>query len=77
MTKNKLQTACGQEMIQLLEQISLENREAIDLNIPAAVLSKASLSKGAQRNFDRLMQVFQLTKCGPRKDFVAELDAKL
>ena len=32
MAKNKLQNKCDGEMVQLMEQMSLENREAIDQN---------------------------------------------
>ena len=74
MVKNKLQSQCGQEMVQLLEQISLENKEAVEQGLPSDLLSKANLSKAAQRNFDRLAQILLLTGSGPRADFVAEIE---
>ena len=74
MVKNQLQDKCGQEVIQILEQNSLENRESNGKNFPLEVLSKANLSKGAQRNFEKLMQVFQKTQTGPRADFVSEIE---
>jgi len=49
MAKNRLQNKCDNEMVLLLEQISLENREAVDQNFSRETLSKKDLSKGAQR----------------------------
>jgi len=65
MMKNQLQNQFGAEMIQLLEQMSLENQQAIVCNFPLNVLSKKNLSLGAQRNFDRLIKIFQTTKTAP------------
>ena len=65
MVKNQLQNKCGAEMIQLLEQMSLENQQAVSCNFPLDIFSRANLSLGAQRNFDRIMQVFKRTKTSP------------
>lgn len=58
MAKNKLQTKCDTEMVQLLEQMSLDNREAIDQNFSKDVLSRDNLSLGAQRQLETLLKVF-------------------
>ena len=58
MAKNKLQTKCDTEMVQLFEQMSLDNREAIDQNFSKDVLSRDNLSLGAQRQLETLLKVF-------------------
>ena len=45
----------------MLEQVSLENRETAERQIPPNVLNKTNLSKGTQRTFDNLIKVFQRT----------------
>ena len=74
MVKNSLQEQCGQEMIQLLEQISLENKESSEQNFPIKMFSKENLSRGAQRNFDNLMKILSKIDSGPRPNFVEEIE---
>ena len=64
-------------MSTLLEQISLENREAIDQNFSNDVMSKASLSRGAQRQVDTLCNIFKKTGSGPRENFQGEIMTKV
>lgn len=77
MVKNQMQTKCGQEMTQVLEQISLENREAVENSFPLDVLSRANLSKGAQRTFDNILEIFRLMKMGPQVEYRLELESQL
>ena len=77
MVKNQMQERCGKEMIQLLEQISLENQHGVQNTFPLNVLSRASLSKGAQRNFDQMMEILKVMKVGPQAEFLLELQSQL
>ena len=64
-------------MVQLLEQLSLDNRQKIDQNFTQGVLSKENLSLGAQRQLENLCQIFQRTGSGPRNDFLSEIQTKI
>ena len=50
---------------------------AVQTNFPLHVLSRASLSKGAQRNFDSLMHLFDKTGVSPTVNFRSELELAL
>ena len=41
------------------------------------MLSRANLSKGAQRNFDKMMEIFSLVKVGPQVDFNLHVQSEL
>ena len=50
MVKSQLQEKCTQEMMEVLQKISLENEQSSRMNIPLELLNKASLSEAAQRD---------------------------
>ena len=66
MIKNKMQTEFTKEMVQVLEQGSMESQQTSQSYFPLELLNKQHLSKGAQRNFDQLVEVMQTMKVGPK-----------
>ena len=73
MVKSQLQEKCTQEMIEVLQKISLENEQSSRMNIPLELLNKASLSEVAQRDLASVSKLLQLTKTAPRPKFNVEL----
>ena len=57
MIKNKMQTEFTKEMVQVLEQNSMESQQTSQSYFPLELLSKQNLSMGARRNFDQLVEV--------------------
>ena len=73
MVKSQLQESCAQEMVEVLQKISLENEQSSRMNIPLELLNKASLSEAAQRDLASVSKLLQLTKTVPRPKFHIEL----
>ena len=51
----------------------MQNKESSSQAFPLEVLNKKKLSLAAQRNFDRLLKIFEVTKTGPKAEFLPDM----
>ena len=77
MAKNRLQSHLTTNMLSVLDHNTAHSMDSVSNHFPLHLLNKDSLSKGARRNFDSLVDLLNKSEIGPKADFEFELESSL